>query len=367
MAEKRQSGRQSDSDLESFTIRIPVWLKGSLERIKGSLSGISTVSDAARLVMETGAGAVEPLGDARELLDLQKNEQQALQRIVAKWQHGQQLFSRAELAFISQWAHQAYMYCKTGNVQRSPILANLQAFAAVRSLRNELYKYSESTEWRDRYYHGNLGNSGGESLEDKVASTIESLKEFPYSSYAEFASRCLEVALRDEPPLPADRLNDMLRPYLPALIKLALRAHLHSKGKSALPVDTEFNVAMVKHPKAVTCGHISMSPNILGDSMTAAIIWEGGNLIVAVNGFVELNELITLVNAAPHEHQVKGERFLIFPPMAPVSQYVMRVGGVQIAFKDEEFDDLRKALRDVMKQPVMKAEYERLSWIYGEI
>lgn len=101
--------------------------------------------------------------------------------------------------------------------------------------------------------------------------------------------------------------------------------------------------------------------------MTAGIIWEGGNLIVAINGFVELNELMILVNAVPHEHQVTGQRFLIFPPMPPVSQYVMRVGGVQIAFQDSEFDDLRNAITEVMQQPVMKAEYERLSWIYGEI
>lgn len=363
MAEKRQS----DSELESFTIRIPVWLKGSLERIKGSMAGISTMSDAARFVMETGAGAVEPLGDTRELLDLQKDEQQTLQRIVAKWHHGEQLYSRAELAFISQWAHRAYMLSKVSNVQRSPILANLQAFAAVRSLRNERYKPSEATEGRDRYYHGNLGNSGVESIDDKLSSTISSLKEFPYSSHAEFASRCLEVALRDEPPLPVDRLNDVLRPHLPALIRLALRAYLNSKGKPALPVDTGFNVASVKYPKAVTRGRISISPNILGDSMTAGIIWEGGNLIVAVNGFVELNELMTLVNAVPHEHQATGQRFLIFPPMPPVSQYVMRVGGVQIAFQDSEFDDLRNVLTEVMKQSVMKMEYERLSWIYGEI
>lgn len=363
MAEKRQS----DSELESFTIRIPVWLKGSLERIKGSFSGVSTMSDAARLVMETGAGAVEPLGDIRELLDLQKNEQLALQRVVAKWHHGEQLFSRAELAFIGQLAHQAYMYSNVSNVQRAPILANLQAFAGVRSLRNEVYPLSDSVEGRDRYYHGNLGNSGKESFDDKLNSTITSLKEFPYSSHAEFASRCLEVALRDEPPLPVDRLNSILRPHLSALIKLALRAYLTSKGKPALPCDTSFNVDSMKYPKAITRGRINVSPNLLGDSMTAGIIWEGGNLIVAVNGFVELNELMTLVNSVPYENQVTGARFVIFPPVAPLSQYVMRVGGVQIAFQDSEFDDMRAALAEVMTQPVMKAEYERLSWIYGEM
>jgi len=106
MAEKRQS----NSDLESVTIRIPVWLKESLERIKGSFAGVSTMSDAVRFVMETGVGAVDPLRDANELQELQKGEQQALHRIVAKWHHGHQLFSRAELAFIAQWAHQAYMF-----------------------------------------------------------------------------------------------------------------------------------------------------------------------------------------------------------------------------------------------------------------
>lgn len=361
------SKRQTDNDFESLTIRIPTWLKGSLERIKGSIAGVSTVSDAARLVMETGAGSVEPSGDIRELLELQQDEQQSLQRIVAKWHHGEQIYSRAELAFIGQWAHRAYMHITISNVQRSPIQANLQAFASVRSLRNERYKQSEITERRDSYYHGNLGNSGAESIDEKLNSTISSLKEFPYSSHAEFASRCLEVALRNEPVLPGDRLNELLRPHLAPLIKLALRAYLLSKERPAVPIDSSFNIGSVVHPKAVTKGRISISPNILGDSMTAAIIWEGGNLIVAVNSFVELNELLILTNAVKHEHQATGSRFHLFSPMAPISQYVMRVGGVQIAFQDSEFDDMRTALAEVMSQPVMKAEYERLSWIYGEV
>lgn len=367
MSEKRQSDKKSDSDLESFTIRIPSSLKRSIERIKESFSGFSTVSDAARFVMETGAGAVEPLGDARELGDLQKEPKETLQRISIKWRHGQQIFSRAELAFVSQWAHRAYMTAKSSNVQRSPIVANLQAFDVIRSLRNEMYEHTEAAEWRDRYYQGNLGNLGGESIDDKIVAATEVLKKHAYSSYAEFASRCLEVALRDEPPLPVDRLNVLLRPHLPALIKLALRAYLQAKETPVLPIETGFNIASAKYVKTVTRGCISISPNIMGDSMTAGIIWKGGDLIVAVNGFVELGELITSVGAISNEHQVTGQRFFITPPTPPLSQYVMRVGGVQIAFRGTEFEDLRAALGEVMEQPDMKSEYERLSWIYGDI
>lgn len=367
MSEKRQSDKKSDSDLESFTIRIPSSLKRSIERIKESFSGFSTVSDAARFVMETGAGAVEPLGDARELGDLQKEPKETLQRISIKWRHGQQIFSRAELAFVSQWAHRAYMTAKSSNVQRSPIMANLQAFDVIRSLRNEMCKHTEAAEWRDRYYQGNLGNLNGESIGDKTVSAIEALKEHAYSSYAEFASRCLEAALRDEPPLPVDRLNVLLRPHLPALIKLALRAYLQANEMPVLQLETGFNVASAKYAKTVTRGCISIAPNIMGDSMTAAIILKDGDLIVAVNGFVELGELITSVGAISNEHQVTGQRFFIIPPTPPLSQYVMRVGGVQIAFRGTEFDDLRAALGEVMEQPDMKSEYERLSWIYGDI
>ncbi|SFN90396.1 hypothetical protein SAMN05660284_02485 [Formivibrio citricus] len=363
MAEKRQS----NSDLESVTIRIPVWLKESLERVKGSFTGVSTMSDAVRFVMETGVGAVDPLRDANELQELQKSEQQALQRIVAKWRHGHQLFSRAELAFIAQWAHQAYMFCKTSNVQRHPVLANLQAFGSVIALRNELYSYTDNTEGRDRYYRGNLGGQGGDSIKEKLASATASLKEFPYCSFAEFASRCLEVALRDEPTLPADRLNDVMRPHLAALIKLALRAYFQSKGKPALSVEEGFGSGTIKYPSTVAKGRITVSPNLISDSMTVGIIWEGGNLIVAVNSFIELGELVTLVGAVCSEYQVTGKRFILTQPMAPLAQYVMRVGGVQIAFQGTEFDDLRAALTELMAQPLMRSEYERLAWIYGDI
>lgn len=363
MAEKRQL----NSDLESVTIRIPLWLKESLERIKGSLAGVSTMSDAVRLVMETGVGAVDPLKDANELLEIQKDEQQALQRIVAKWHHGHQLYSRAELAFIAQCAHQAYMFSKASNVQRYPVLANLQAFGCVIALRNELYKRTEAIEWRDRYYAGNLGIQGGESIDEKLALAISSLKEFPYSSFAEFASRCLEVALRDEPTLSVDRLNDVMRPHLAALIKLALRAYFQRKEKPAQPVQDRGWGGAVRYPNAVIKGRITVSPNISSDSITAGIIWEGGNLIVTVNNFIELGELVTLVGAVPTDYQVTGKRFMLTPPMAPVAQYVMRVGGVQITFEGTEFNDLHAALTELMAQPLVKSEYERLSWIYGDI
>lgn len=367
MAKQRQT--DSSRDLESFTVRIPTWLKESLDRIKSSLS-ISTTSDAARFVMETGAGAVETLGDIRGLLDLEENEQQSLQKIVAKWRHGQQLFSRAELAFVAQWAHCAYLLTGMTNVQRAPILANLHAFAAVRSLRNELYPESDFMRGRDRYYHGNLGNSGGGSIDERIALLTASLKAFPYASQAEFASRCLEVALRDEPPLPVDRLNDLLRPWLPALIKLALRGYLQKKdGVPAfpIPIDMAFAAPMMNHPEPVTRGHIQVSPNINNGSMTAAIIWKHGNVIVSVNGFVEMNELLTLTGAVTDEQQTTGTRFHFLPPRPPFSEHLMRVAGVQIAFGTGEFDDLQHALNELINQPVMKSEYERLSWIFGEI
>ena len=246
-------------------------------------------------------------------------------------------------------------------------MANLQAFGSVIALRNELYRRTENTEGRDRYYQGNLGSQGGDSIEEKIASATASMKEFPYCSYAEFASRCLEVALRDEPTLPVDRLNDVMRPHLAALIKLALRAYFQSKGKPALSVQEGFGSGAIKYPSTVTKGRITVSPNLISDSMTAGIIWEGGNLIVALNGFVEVGELMTLVGAVLSEYQVTGQRFMLTPPMPPVSQYVMRVGGVQIAFQGTEFDDLRAAVTEVMSQPIMKSEYDRLSWIYGDI
>ncbi len=365
MAEKRPS----DGDFESFTIRIPTWLKDSLVRIKGSYSGINTISDAARLALETGAGSFEPLADARELWEMQKDEADALKRIIAKWQCGQQIFNRAELTFIGQLAHRAYMSTQTSNVQGSPIKSNLKAFNAIRTLRNTRYTQTEAVEYRDRYYHGNLGNSGGGTIDDQIASMIQTMKEFPYSSHAEFISRCLEGALRDEPSFPIDQLNDVLRPHLPALIKLALRAYYQDKKKPALAIKSEsgFNVASAKYPKPVTHGRICVSPNIFGDNITAAIIWKEANIIVTVNGFIELGELITLTCAASHEHQVYGQRFTIIPPALHDSQYVMRVAGVQITFQDGEFEDLRTALKDVMEQPDMKQEYERLSWIYGDI
>lgn len=306
-----------------------------------------------------------------ELLELHGDVQQTLRRLVAKWHHGEQTYSRAELAFIGQWAHRAYMPSRMSNVQRHPILANLAAFAAVRALQNEHSGAIEDD--AEHYYRGNLGNFDMGSVGDALDSMISSLKEFPYKGQAEMASRCFEVALQTESTLPVDRLNQAIRPYLPALIKLALRAYLDSKGTLALavPVEPSLRDSVGFSGVFVTSGRISISIIPHGDDdITAGIIWSDGNLSVSINGFDELNELMVLVNAASQEEQrqqATGQRFTIFPPMQPVSKHVMVVGGVQIVFKDAEFDDLQHALKEAMGQPAMMAEYERLSWIYGEI
>lgn len=359
--------QDQDQELESFTIRVPGWLKAQLEKLKGSLAGVTTTSDAARYALERGMDFANPESDAKELHALQMNEQLALQQIAAKGQAGGQLFSRAELSLVAQLASRAYALTKQSMICQQPFVANLQAFAAVISLRNSIYRKSDLFEDRDRYYMGNLGNLPGETIKDKTEHAIAAIGTYANAGFARFASRNLEVALRDEPALPLDPINAAMQPHLPALIKLALRGYLLTKEKPAIPVNLEFTFPMKKFPSSVTRGHVTVSPNLLSDSITAGIILDRNDVIVPINSYLELTEFSTLVNALEDGGQFSSGRFLLMAPTPVVSQYLLRINGVQIAFKEGDFESLKMALQGLMAQPVMKSECERLSWMFGEL
>lgn len=359
--------KQQDQELESFTIRVPSWLKSQLEKLKGSQAGVTTTSDAARYALERGMDLVNPENDAKELYGLQANEQLALRQIAAKGQKGELLFSRAELALVAQWASRAYALTRQSLVGHQPLRANLQAFAAFISLRDSIYGVSEVVEGRDRYYMGNLGGIQGETVLEKNNLAIATIGAYANAGLAQFASRNLDVALRDEPPIPLDLLNAALRPYIPALIKLALRGYLLSHDKPAVPANLEFNSHLQKIPSLVKKGDVTVSPTLVSDSITAAIILDRNDVIVSINSYLELIEFSTLVNALERGDQLSGSRFLLIAPNQFVSQYLLRVSGVQIAFKEDDFESMKAALKELIEQPVIRSECERLAWIFGEL
>lgn len=361
-----QRQHEQQTELESLTVRIPRLLK---ERL-GSLLG-GNASENARVVLETGMRGVDSLQDKHELIGLQKDERSAMLRILAKG-YGEP-YSRAEAAFLAQRAHQSYQLADTGIVNRNLLLSNLKAFDAVRRLRIEcisqgMLPLEYEAQGLDRYYHGNLGNSNNESLNDTVAKCIAELSEFPYRSHAEFYSRCLEVALRDEPVLPLDRLNIILSPYIKDLILVALRSFSVSTQQRIVEPKTIYNGGTVQYLQSFKLGSVSITPTSIGDEFTAGIIFPDRDVIVALNSFIEFRQFDVLARAFQHaEWETKGGKYLFLKMSSSVGACYLRVGGVQMGLSATEYADLLGALDMFKADSQIKSELERLSNVFGEI
>lgn len=359
--------RKQDQELESFTIRVPSWLKNQLEKLKGLQAGVTTTSDAARYALERGMDIVNPENDGRELYALFSDEQSALQQVAAKCNKNGSFFSRAELTLVAYLASQAYSLTKLGLVDPKLLSSNLQAFGEFIKLRNSIYGTPEAIGHREKYYMGNLGGIYGESILEKNNNAISQISSLANQGFSQFASRNLEVALRDEPPIPLDQLNNALKPYIPSLIKLALRGFLLLKNKPAIPENLEFNTFQRRSPSYVKNGRVAVSPNLMLDNISAALIFDRNDVIISINSYFELTEFYMLVNSIKKEEHLSCNRFKLIAPNSFHSQYLLHISGVQIALEDEDFESLKTALTDVMEQEAVALECERLSWRFGAL
>ena len=363
---KVQQQSDQQADLESLTVRIPRMLK---ERL-GSIFG-GNASENVRAVLESGMRDVDSLQDKRELITLQRDERAAMSRVLEKG-HGE-LLSRAQLAFLAQRAHQAYQLSDTGIVSRELLLSNLKAFDAVRRLRIECIAEGSlprdyDPEGLDRYYHGNLGNSGSGTIGETITKRIAEFEDFPYRSHAEFITRCLEVALRDEPILPVDRLNFVLAPYLGNLVKVALRSYYVKAQQPLVVPKTIHNGGSVKYLPGSSSSEVAISPSAIGDDFTLGITLRNRGVVIALNSYVEFCQFDLLARAFESaEWEVKGGKYIFLRTSPKDRDCALRVGSVQIELSGTEYSDLLRRLQEFKAEPKVKSELERLAHIFGEI
>lgn len=355
----------SDSEFVSATFRIPKELRASLERLPTLFPGLATVSNAVRHTLEVGLQDEKRLREVQDLDLLQEDASLTIQQLVAKWNQGGG-YSRAELAFLAYWARQAYLRTPASNVQKAPLAANLLAFAAIWAIRAEIHGHPDAHIHRDRYYQSNLGSSFEEPIPDKVQRAVESLPAYPYQSQAAIASACLDEALRNEPSMPVERLNDALKPYLTPLMKLAVRGLYLGTGK---PVLNEGKPQFVRMhlPASVCNGTVTLIPVTSGASLGVNIAHTSSHVSISVQSFPDLCELLLLVRAVMQGHTVTGGRFQIAPPTPNAPCYILRTDGVQLSLLASDFEDLRTALDSLMKQPSMMHEAVLMAWVYGDI
>lgn len=363
-AQATNIGKHSGDNLVSFTVRIPSHIKSGLERLASTIPGMSNVSEAARQVIELALGDVQGIRDTQERNFLHQEPMLALQNLVAKAQNGSQ-FSRAELAFLANLAQRAYRLMPASHVQLAPMVANLQAFAAVRAMRAELHADNDIHSRRDRYYQSILSGEFNEPISEMVGRVLATLPTYPLRSDAAILSACLEEALRAEPTMPVVRLNEVLNPYLADLVKVAVRGH-YLETDQPMSCNSKHRAFQMQAPVSITHGTITLIPIMTEVDIGVNIIRGCANVSIAAQSFPDLCDLLLLVRAVGQGHTVTGRRFQLAPPSPDSSRYTIRADGVWITLAINEFEDLRTAMTLLMEQPAMKRESDLMAWVYGE-
>ena len=222
----------SDEGMQkTLSVRISEWLTQYLERSREALEKEGqkmSTSDVARQLLIDAAGRDMPIGfvvDKEEML-----------RGILRAQRDGLPLTQHHYAFLADQAHSTYQHTRRDFVRADLLKNNLDAFAAFINLRDKRHPKSGGVE--DRYYFGNLGTKAQEQTTLPAAireahALVDSLG-IPFRTTGEFMSRNLHVALRDEKGLADDDVDGALRPFLPGLLLLALRAFTYENGR---PVD----------------------------------------------------------------------------------------------------------------------------------
>ena len=220
---------------QTLSVRISEALRMRLERAKQLMSSrtgesVST-SEIAKQLLESARE------DRLEVVDLMAQPTKTLLEIRRKGE-AEHALSKAEwtvLAHFVQQGLEAYSNRTPNPVCRESVNAVLNAFLAV-------YEFRKGSSTWDQYYLGNLPSDcvpvkdKSSGLPEKVTpeivrrTVVETRRRFnePKSKYDPlFSGRNLYMLIEEEHLSGADTLNCALRPYWPALWRLAARGHYY--------------------------------------------------------------------------------------------------------------------------------------------
>jgi hypothetical protein len=347
---------------KNFAMRLSEQLSQGVQRFKEYVGKYGdeepSTSDVVRDLLEKGLRDT-PLGFVRD-------NEEVLRDIVKAWRN-QQILRREWLVFLSDGAHDAYMLSKRDTVDPNLLRNNLLAFRAVITLRDELQPRGQQD--TDHYYLSKLSNAGETVLDAIDAAIARTDNGMVTRTEAEFRSRNLHVALRDESAaLPEERLHTVIEPFLPGLITLALKGFWYrEKRPIELSESLDLYLQQLRLPvDAQLHKHGDLSLNFLGghEEFPALLDFGPRHMMLSLN-YVRFSDLAALVKQ-PGE----GDHFVL--QRLPIRgednyEFYERTSGLRIWFSAREFDDLKELFSNTHSHPVLAEAFAVLDRRYGRV
>jgi hypothetical protein len=367
---------------QTLSVRISEALRQRLERARQLLASktgetVST-SEIAKQLLESARE------DRLEVVDLLSEPTKALLEIRRKGEAGH-LLSKAEwivLAYFVQQGLEAFSSERPSPISGESLAGVLDAFLAGYELRKG------GANRRDEYYLGNLPEdcqppSKGrdpdkeKATPDVVRKTVAEARRRtaePTSRYL-FAGRNLYVLLDEESFSGADTLNRALRPYWPALWRLAARGHYYLKQEPIRP-KPKIPEDVFKPPiPPVSEGGFTLSfTRGEGNDFAMLLSFPGPRTPqYPLSRYPVIAEFRTMLAAldpdSPMDHW-KGQFFFAYrTEEGKEAEFSFRArdNGITFTFSAKDWNAIRGLFRRAWENPDLRLAWDGLILEYGEL
>lgn len=333
-----------------------------------------SISDVAKRFLEVAHD------DRIEAGDLLARPTETLINIRRKWERGLSL-ARPEWQVLGY-----YLQVGCEEMTEEPDLPTaesyaelLEAFVAALGIRHGAKNVFEL----DHYYLGNLmlsdypGNSDV-NLESVIKVTRHALGKVREARAAGsralkpvLIGRSLYVVFRDERLKGVEALNEVLRPYIRALFRIAARGHYLREGRPVREqrVERDYTQARAPAPRLVSVGNSNLSISIADNNEFSMLLdLEPQRVLYPLEPYPVIREFAAMLKELKPGESWRSKEFFGYTAKGPTAfNFRRRSNGIVVAFSAEEWRALGELVDKALALPEMQPVLEDAALAYGEI
>ena len=366
--------RNGQPQKSTLSIRVSESLRQHLEHARSLLAnardeGVS-ISEVAKLLLESTVN--ECLDHRFEAASLYIEPTASLNRIRQKWGLGYPL-NHAEWLLLAEFVQSGCEDpCPNPDLPGPKSVAQvLMAFLAVRSLR-----MGRGVEL-DRHYLGNLRwqavndrQLDPELVTDVVQLLLLQLEEAGMHWKCQiFAARNLYLAIRDEKVQSVIGLNDVLKPHMPTLMRLAARGHWLRMRQPLGRTDGACRCSFAVPTLGSDCIRLDLVVN--DGELQVFITFVRRKIVYPLQSYPLIRDFSTMLNCLKLGDKWNGSEFFGYTEHTGTAPdqlaFCHRASGIKIRCAGEEWDSLRTLFSEALSRSEIEPVLSELSMEYGEI
>jgi hypothetical protein len=362
---------------QTLSVRISDALRRRLENARemfGWVDGDSiSISEVAKRFLESAKG------EYIEASELMGRPTKTLLNIRRKWERGLSL-SRPEWQVLGYYLQEG---CE--EMTEDPDLPTaesyaelLEAFVAALGIRDGAKNVFEL----DHYYLGNLMLSDSPGISDVNLESVIKVTRHALGKVKEaraagsrapklvLIGRSLYVVFRDERLKGVEALNEVLRPYIRALFRIAARGHYLREGRPVREqLARDSKSLRPPQPPPVVVGDLRLSITIDETNEFSMLLDLGPHRVLyPLESYPVIREFAAMLWALKPGEQWTGREFFGYADRTGASfQFRRRINGITLTFSAEEWRALGEMVDKALALPEMQPVLEDAALAYGEI